>query len=60
MQFGLEVIHLVESLPRGRTADMIAGQLLRAGTAAVRGTPHQAIHARQQAQPALLRGERSL
>ena len=34
MQFGLEVIHLVESLPRGRTADMIAGQLLRAGTAA--------------------------
>jgi four helix bundle protein len=34
MQFGLEVIQLVESLPRGRTADMIGGQLLRAGTAA--------------------------
>ena len=31
-QFGLQVIHLVESLPRGRTADVIGGQLLRAST----------------------------
>jgi len=33
-QFGLRVIDFVESLPRGRTADVIGGQLLRAGTAA--------------------------
>ena len=32
-QFGLRVIELVESLPRGRTADVLGGQLLRAGTA---------------------------
>ena len=31
-QFGLQVIHLVESLPRRRTGDLIGGQLLRAGT----------------------------
>lgn len=32
MQFGLCVIKLVESLPRGRTADVIGNQLLRSGT----------------------------
>ncbi len=32
-QFGLQVIELVESLPRGRTADALGGQLQRAGTA---------------------------
>ena len=31
-QFGLSVIRLVESLPRGRTEDMIGRQLLRSGT----------------------------
>ena len=31
-QFALRVIRLVESLPRGRTADVIGGQLLRSGT----------------------------
>ena len=31
-QFALGVIRLVESLPKGRTADVIGGQLLRAGT----------------------------
>ena len=31
-RFALEVIRLVESLPRGRTADALGGQLLRAGT----------------------------
>lgn len=30
--FSLRVIRLVESLPKGRTADHIAGQLLRCGT----------------------------
>jgi four helix bundle protein len=30
--FGLQVIRLVESLPRSRTADVIGHQLLRAGT----------------------------
>jgi four helix bundle protein len=33
MQFGLRVIHLVESLPRSQTARVIGNQLLRAGTA---------------------------
>jgi four helix bundle protein len=32
-QFGLRVIEVVESLPRGRVADVLGGQLLRAGTA---------------------------
>ncbi len=32
MQFGLNIIKLVESLPRGRTADAIGNQLLRSGT----------------------------
>ena len=31
-QFALRVIRLVEALPRGRTADVIGKQLLRAGT----------------------------
>lgn len=31
-QFALRVIRLVESLPTGRTADVIGRQLLRAGT----------------------------
>ena len=31
-QFALRVIRLVESLPRGRTADVIGKQLLRSGT----------------------------
>ena len=31
-QFALRVIQLVESLPRGRTADVLARQLLRSGT----------------------------
>ena len=31
-QFTLRVIRLVESLPRGRTADVIGRQLLRSGT----------------------------
>jgi len=31
-QFALRVIRLVESLPKGRTASVIGGQLLRAGT----------------------------
>jgi len=30
--FALRVIRLVESLPRGRTADVLGGQLLRSGT----------------------------
>ncbi len=30
-QFALRVIRLVESLPRGRTAEVIGRQLLRAG-----------------------------
>ena len=30
--FALRVIHLVDSLPRSRTAGIIGGQLLRAGT----------------------------
>ena len=33
MQFGLRVIHLVESLPNSQTARVIGNQLLRAGTA---------------------------
>ena len=33
-QFALRVIRLVESLPRGRTADVIGNQLLRSGTSA--------------------------
>ena len=31
-QFALRVIRLVESLPRGRTADVIGNQLLHSGT----------------------------
>jgi len=31
-QFALRVIRLVESLPKGRTADVIGNQLLRSGT----------------------------
>ena len=31
MQFGLDIIKLVESLPRGRTADVVGKQLLRSG-----------------------------
>ena len=31
-QFALRVIRLVESLPRGRTADVIGRQLLQSGT----------------------------
>lgn len=31
-QYGLRIIRLVESLPRGRTASIIGRQLLRAGT----------------------------
>jgi len=31
-QFALRVIQLVESLPKGRTADVIGHQLLRSGT----------------------------
>lgn len=31
-EFALRVIRLVESLPKGRTASVIGGQLLRAGT----------------------------
>lgn len=30
--FALNVVRFVESLPRGRTADIMGGQLLRAGT----------------------------
>ncbi|MGH7568071.1 MAG: four helix bundle protein [Gemmatimonadales bacterium] len=30
--FALAIIHLVEALPRGRTADVMGNQLLRAGT----------------------------
>jgi len=30
--FALRVIHLVDSLPRSRTVQIIGGQLLRAGT----------------------------
>ena len=30
--FALDIIRLVEALPRGRSADVIASQLLRAGT----------------------------
>ena len=30
--FALKIIQLVESLPKGRAADVIGGQLLRAGT----------------------------
>jgi four helix bundle protein len=33
-RFSLEVIRLVESLPRGRIADALGGQLLRCGTSA--------------------------
>jgi len=33
-QFALRVIRLVESLPKGRTAEMIGHQLLRSGTSA--------------------------
>jgi four helix bundle protein len=33
-QFALRAIDLVESLPKSRTADVIGGQLLRAGTSA--------------------------
>lgn len=32
MQFGLNIIKLIESLPKGRTADVIGKQLLRSGT----------------------------
>jgi len=31
-QFALHVIHLVESLPKGQTADVLGKQLLRSGT----------------------------
>ena len=31
-EFAISVIRLVESLPRGKTADVIGGQLLRSGT----------------------------
>ena len=31
-EFALRIIRLVEALPRGRTADVIGGQLLRSGT----------------------------
>jgi len=31
-EFALRIISLVEALPRGRTADVIGGQLLRSGT----------------------------
>jgi four helix bundle protein len=31
-QFALRVIHLVESLPKGRTEDVLGKQLLRSGT----------------------------
>jgi four helix bundle protein len=31
-RFALEIIRLVESLPRTRTADVLGGQLLRSGT----------------------------
>jgi len=31
-EFALKIIKLVETLPRGRTADVIGGQLVRAGT----------------------------
>jgi len=31
-QFALQIITLVESLPRGRTADVLGKQLLRSGT----------------------------
>jgi four helix bundle protein len=31
-KIGLDIIELVESLPRGRTADVIGRQLLRSGT----------------------------
>ncbi|MBM4049350.1 MAG: four helix bundle protein [Planctomycetes bacterium] len=31
-KFALRVIRLVEALPRGRTADVLGGQLLRSGT----------------------------
>ncbi|MBN1902958.1 four helix bundle protein [Candidatus Sumerlaeota bacterium] len=31
-QFVLRIIRLCESLPKGRTSDMIAGQLLKCGT----------------------------
>jgi hypothetical protein len=30
-QFALRVIHLVESLPKGQTADVLGKQLLRSG-----------------------------
>jgi len=31
-QFALRVVHFVEALPRGRTADVLGRQLLRSGT----------------------------
>jgi four helix bundle protein len=31
-QFAIQIIHLVESLPKGRTTNVIGGQLLRSGT----------------------------
>jgi len=33
--FALRIIHLVESLPRKRIADVVGGQLLRSGTSVV-------------------------
>ena len=38
--FALRIIHLVDSLPRSRTAGIIGGQLLRAGTSV--GTNYRA------------------
>lgn len=31
-RFGLDIIRLVDALPKGRTSDVIGRQLLRAGT----------------------------
>jgi four helix bundle protein len=48
-RFGLRVIRLVESLPKGRTADVIGKQLLRAGTS-VGANYRAACRARTQAE----------
>lgn len=40
-QFALRVVRLVASLPRGKIEDMIAGQLLRAGTSV--GSNYRAV-----------------
>ena len=47
-RFGLEVIKLVEALPKGRTSDVIGRQLLRSGTS-VGANYHAACRGRSKA-----------